>query len=101
MTRSIDAHRTRFGVEPICTTLQVAPSTYYAARRRPVSARRRRDVELTTQLTQVHAAHFGVYGVRKLWRQLQREGTTVARCTVERLMRDAGLRGEPLPHSVN
>ena len=93
MTRYIDAHRARFGVEPICTTLQVAPSTYYAARQRPRSARCLRDAELTTQLRQVHAAHFGVYGVRKLWRQLQREGTTVARCTVERLMHDVGLRG--------
>jgi putative transposase len=93
MTRYIDAHRTRFGVEPICRTLQVAPSTYYAARQRSPSARCRRDAELATQLRQVHAAHFGVYGVRKLWRQLQREGTTVARCTVERLMRDVGLRG--------
>ena len=93
MTRFIDAHRARFGVEPICTTLQVAPSTYYAARQRPLSARCLRDAELTTQLRQVHAAHFGVYGVRKLWRQLQREGTTVARCTVERLMHDVGLRG--------
>lgn len=93
MTRFIDAHRARFGVEPICTTLQAAPSTYYAARQRPLSARCLRDAELTTQLRQVHAAHFGVYGVRKVWRQLQREGTTVARCTVERLMRDVGLRG--------
>ena len=93
MTRYVDAHRARFGVEPICTTLQVAPSTYYAARRRPPSARCLRDAELTTQLRQVHAQHFGVYGVRKLWRQLQRDGTAVARCTVERLMRDLGLRG--------
>jgi putative transposase len=93
MTRYIDAHRARFGVEPIYTTLQVAPFTYYAARQRPLSARCLRDAELTTQLRQVHAAHFGVYGVRKLWRQLQRAGTTVARCTVERLMRDVGLRG--------
>jgi putative transposase len=58
MTRYIDAHRTRFGIEPICRTLQVAPSTYYAARQRSSSARCRRDAELTTQLRQVHAAHF-------------------------------------------
>ena len=93
MTRYIDAHRARFGVEPICTTLQVAPSTYYAARQRAPSPRSLHDADLKARLTQVHAAHFGVYGVRKLWHQLQREGTTVARCTVERLMRDLGLRG--------
>src|SRR3990170_6664986 len=93
MTRYIEAHRARFGVEPICRVLQVAPSTYYAARRRPPSARRLRDEALKPKLKQVHAKHFGVYGVRKLWRQLQREGTSVARCTVERLMRDLGLRG--------
>lgn len=93
MTRYIDANRVRFGVEPICTALQVAPSTYYAARWRPPSARRRRDEALKLKLKQVHAAHFGVYGVRKLWHQLQREGTAVARCTVERLMRDLGLAG--------
>jgi len=93
MTRYIDAHRARFGVEPICATLQVAPSTYYAARQRAPSTRSLRDADLKARLTQVHAAHFGVYGVRKLWHQLQREGTPVARCTVERLMRDLGLRG--------
>ena len=93
MTRYIDAHRARFGVEPICTTLQVAPSTYYAARQRAPSPRSLHDADLKARLRQVHAAHFGVYGVRKLWHQLQREGTSVARCTVERLMRDLGLRG--------
>jgi putative transposase len=93
MTRYIEAHRARFGVEPICRVLQVAPSTYYAARGRPPSARRLRDEALKPQLKQVHAKHFGVYGVRKVWRQLQREGIAVARCTVERLMRDLGLRG--------
>ena len=93
MTRYIDAFRARFGVEPICKTLQVAPSTYYAARGRPPSARCLRDAALKDKLRQVRAQHFGVYGVRKLWRQLQREGTQVARCTVERLMRDLGLRG--------
>src|SRR5437763_1484553 len=64
-----------------------------AVRRGLPSARQRRDEVLKRQLRQVHAAHFGVYGVRKLWRQLRREGTTVARCTVTRLMRDLGLRG--------
>ena len=93
MTRYIDANRARFGVEPICKVVQVAPSTYYAARGRPPSARLLRDEGLKLKLKQAHTAHFGVYGVRKLWHQLQREGTAVARCTVARLMRDLGLRG--------
>ena len=93
MTRFIETHRERFGVEPICRELQVAPSTYYAARRRPRSARRIRDEALQVKLRQVHAEHFGVYGARKLWRQLTREGIPVARCTVERLMRALSLSG--------
>ena len=93
MTGYIEAHRARFGVEPICRVLQVAPSSYYAARGRPPSLRCVRDEELKPKLRRVHAEHFGVYGARKLWRQLQREGTRVARCTVERLMRDLGLAG--------
>jgi len=93
MTRYIEAHREQFGVEPICRTLQVAPSSYYAARHRLPSARRIRDEALKVKLRQVHAEHFGVYGARKLWRQLQREGILVARCTVERLMRALGLAG--------
>ena len=93
MTRFIETHRARFGVEPICRELQVAPSSYYAARQRPHSARRIRDEALKVKLRHVHAAHFGVYGARKLWHQLQREGIGVARCTVERLMRELGLAG--------
>jgi putative transposase len=93
MTRYIEANRERFGVEPICRTLQVATSSYYAARYRPPSARRVRDEALKVKLRQVHAEHFGVYGARKLWRQLQREGIPVARCTVERLMRGLDLAG--------
>ena len=93
MTRFIETHRERFGVEPICRELQVAPSTYYAARQRPRSARRIRDEALQVKLRQVHAEHFGVYGARKLWRQLTREGILVARCTVERLMRALSLPG--------
>ncbi len=93
MTRFIDTHRGRFGVEPTCRVLQVAPSTYYAARGRPRSARRVRDEALKVKLRHVHAAHFGVYGARKLWRELQREGIPAARCTVERLMRELGLSG--------
>ena len=93
MTRFIDAHRAQFGVEPICRVLQVAPSTYYAARGRPPSARKTRDEDLKLKLQEAHAEHFGVYGARKLWHQLKREGRAIARCTVERLMRDLGLKG--------
>ena len=93
MTSFIDNHKERFGVEPTCRVLQAAPSTYYAARRRPPSARRVRDGALKVKISHVHAEHFGVYGVRKLWRQLRREGIPVARCTVERLMRELGLKG--------
>ena len=93
MTRFIETHRERFGVEPICRELQVAPSSYYAARQRPPSARRVRDEALKVKLRHVYAEHFGVYGVRKLWRQLQREGIPVARCTIARLMRELGLAG--------
>jgi putative transposase len=82
----IDAHREVFGVEPICTVLQVAPSTYYAAKRRPVCRRRLRDAELTIEIRRVFDANYQVYGARKVWRQLNREGIGVARCTIERLM---------------
>ncbi len=93
MTAYIEAHKDHYGVEPICEVLPIAPSTYYDARRRPPSARALRDAELKPQIARVHAENFGVYGAEKVWRQLRREGTTVARCTVERLMRDLGLRG--------
>ncbi len=89
----IDAHRQRFGVEPICRALQFAPSTYWSAKRRAPSARSVRDAELKEQIARVHAENFGVYGAPKVWAQLNREGWAVARCTVERLMRDLGLRG--------
>jgi putative transposase len=89
----IDTHRNRFGVEPICTALQFAPSTYWSARRRAPSARAVRDEELKAHIARVHAVNFGVYGAPKIWAQLNREGISVARCTVERLMRDMGLRG--------
>jgi putative transposase len=93
MIAYIDANRDRFGVEPICMVLPIAPSTYYHARRRPPSARRRRDEELKVEIRRVHDDNFGVYGARKVWRQLHREGIAVARCTVERLMRELGLVG--------
>jgi putative transposase len=96
--RFIEAHRARFGVEPICRVLSghgcaIAPSTYYDAVRRPPSARARRDEQLKAAITRVHAENYGVYGARKVWLQLNREGTPVARCTVERLMRELGLAG--------
>ena len=93
MIAYIDRHKDRFGVEPICQLLPIAPSTYHAAKRRPLSARALRDQELKAEIARVHAEHFGVYGARKVWRQLHREGIAVARCTVERLLRELGLRG--------
>jgi putative transposase len=93
MTRYIDQHRDRFGVEPICRTLQIAPSTYYAAKSRPPSARARGDQALMPELQRVHAANFSVYGGRKLWRQLNRQGVQVGRDRVRRLMRRLGISG--------
>jgi putative transposase len=75
MIAYIDANRDRFGVEPICRLLPIAPSTYYDATRRPASARALRDQELQAEIDRVHAEHFGVYGARKVWRQLHREGS--------------------------
>ena len=94
----IDDHRGAYGVEPICTVLPIAPSTYHARvaqRRDPekLSRRARRDLVLKPEIARVFAENFEVYGVRKVWRQLGREGTSVARCTVERLMRSMGLQG--------
>jgi len=93
MTRYIDDHRERFGVEPICSTLQVAPSTFYAAKARPVSARARSDAALKPELLRIHQDNYAVYGVRKVWRQLLREGITVGRDRVARLMTELGLAG--------
>lgn len=102
----IDAHRDRLvegrklGVEPICKVLaeagvQIAPSTYYAHQTRPPSSRAIRDVELTEEIKHVHTENLGVYGARKVHAELNRKGQRVARCTVERLMKVAGLRGIP------
>ena len=91
--RFITKHKGRWGVEPICRELQVAPSSYYAAIRRPVSARRRRDEVLEAAIRRVWDEHRQVYGADKVWAQLKREEIPVARCTVERLMRGLGLRG--------
>jgi transposase InsO family protein len=98
MKAFIDEHREVYGVEPICRVLPIAPSTYYehAARKADPdrrSARERRDAELSQEIRRVFVANFGVYGVRKVWRQMQREGIDVARCTVARLMRQMGLQG--------
>ena len=93
MIRYIDAHRERFGVEPICEVLQVAPSTYYASKSRPPCRRRIRDAELRGEIRRVFEGNYAVYGARKVWRQLNRQGVVVARCTVERLMRQMGLAG--------
>ena len=89
----IDEHRDVFGVEPICQVLAVAPSTYYARKTRPASARSLRDRELEPRIQQVFDANYGVYGAEKVWRALRREGVVVARCTVERLMATLGLVG--------
>lgn len=88
----------RWGVEPICRVLTehgmpIAPSTYYAARSRQPSRHAVRDERLKPDGTRVHAANYGVYGARKVWLQLRREGADVARCTFERLMRELGLAG--------
>ncbi|MFE0631231.1 IS3 family transposase [Streptomyces sp. NPDC058864] len=97
----IDEHRDRFGgVEPICRVLtehycKIAPSTYYAhhKRRAMPSARTVRDAELKEQISEVFEANYRVYGARKIWRELNRQGSDVARCTVERLMRELGIAG--------
>jgi len=100
----IDEHKERvvegrrLGVEPIIDVLrkadvEIAPSSYYAAKARPRSARAVRDAELVPVICKVHTDNIGVYGARKVWAELNREGHSVARCTVERLMRAEGLRG--------
>lgn len=89
----ITEHQICWGVEPICRVLQIAPSSYYAAIGRPVSARQQRDAVLKVAIRRVWDEHRQVYGADKVWAQLHREGTAVARCTVERLMRELGLQG--------
>ena len=98
MIRFVDAYRDDHGVEPICRVLEIAPSTYHAhARRRSqpetAPARVQRDVELMQEIRRVFDENFQVYGVRKVWRQLRREGFDVARCTVARLMKKMALQG--------
>ena len=93
MTAFIDERRKEFGVEPICAVLPIAPSTYYAAKMRPPSPWALGDERLLVEIRRAYEASRRRYGPRKVWRQLKREGTCVARCTVERLMRREGLRG--------
>jgi putative transposase len=98
MVRFIDDHRATYGVEPICSVLPIAPSTYFRQHAHQLDAtqrsvRARRDGDLRVEIRRVWDAHFQVYGPRKVWRQLQREGVDVARCTVVRLMREMGLAG--------
>ena len=99
----VEQHKNMFGVEPICTALTsadvpIAPSTFYAARTRPPSARAVRDQELKPIIARVHKENYGVYGIRKVHAALRREevlagSQPVARCTTQRLMKDLGLRG--------
>lgn len=94
----IDAEKATYGVEPICRQLPIAPSTYYAGKLRQADPARcaprvHRDAELRQAIVRVWTTNRPVYGARKVWRQLRREGTAVARCTVERLMRREGLQG--------
>ena len=93
MIRYIDLHREKFGVEPICQVLETAPSTYYEARSRSASARRLRDAELKVEIERVHKENFEVYGIEKVWRQLNLDDIAVGRERVARLMREMGLEG--------
>ncbi len=100
MIAFIDANRRhqvsgtlRWGIEPICAVLQIAPSTYHAAKKRPPSARAIRDAELKPQVLRVWEQNLAVYGADKVWDQLNKDGVRVARCTIERLMADLGLQG--------
>ena len=98
MVSFIDDHRETYGVEPICAVLPIAPSTYYEQKSREADpdrlpARAKRDLVLRTEIDRVWRENFQVYGVRKVWRQLHRESVRVARCTIERLMREMGLQG--------
>lgn len=98
MVSFINRYRSEYGVEPICAQLPIAPSTYYEHQARAAEPERlpprvRRDAKLSSEIRRVYDENFQVYGARKVWRQLGREQITVARCTVERLMRSLGLQG--------
>src|SRR5688572_10658723 len=98
MVAFIDEHRDTYGVEPICAVWPIAPSTYYAHKAQQADPQRRcargqRDERLRLRIRAVWEENFAVYGVRKVWRELQRRAEPVARCTVARLMGDLGLKG--------
>ena len=93
MSAFINEHRVRFGVEPICREIEVSASAYWARKTRPPSLRAQRDEYLLEAIGRVHAASAGVYGQLKVWDELRGENITVARCTVERLMRASGIQG--------
>ena len=98
MIRFIEDHRADHGVEPICRVLPIAPATFYdhmAKRADPdlLSDRVKRDEELKPEIERVFEENLSVYGVRKVWRQMRREGFDIARCTVARLMKDIGIEG--------
>ena len=89
----IDAHRSRFGVEPICRTLDWCVSSYYARKKRPSSARQHSDEALVPVIRTVHADNYEAYGARRVWKELARRGVTVGRGRVERLMRHERIQG--------
>jgi putative transposase len=93
VSRYIDEHRGRFGVEPICRTLDVSASAYYQRRTGQRSRRAVRDERLLSRIRELHAANYYAYGSRRMWIALRRVGEPVARCTVERLMRTHGIQG--------
>ncbi len=98
MVSFIDDHRGAYGVEPICAVVPIAPSTYYEHKARQadptrLSARAQRDAVLRGEIRRVWQENFEVYGIKKVWKQLNRESITVARCTVARLMGGLGIQG--------
>jgi putative transposase len=93
VTAFVDEHRGRFGVEPICRTLDVSASAYYQRKTGQRSARSQEDERLLAQIRALHEANFYAYGSRRMWIALRRAGEPVARCTVERLMRTNGIQG--------
>ncbi len=93
MVDYIDTHRKEFGVEPICEVLQFAPSTYYAAKTRPLSERAIRDTVMKVAIFTVWQANYEVYGVRKMWKAMRRAGEDIGRDQVARLMRELGIEG--------
>jgi putative transposase len=98
MIEFIDQHRAEYGIEPICEQLPIAPATYYELKAREAQPERqpprvRKDAEVAGEIRRIWDENFQVYGARKVWRQLSREGGACARCTVERLMRSLGLQG--------